>query len=257
MSAGAAGDEVDALLEQGLQLYGRGEEAGAIAAWRSALELDPSNPQALDYLDAAGVRLDDASNNGPGNSAAIGRELISSAVDKQAVLDAVRERDYDRALRLLYDARQAHPEDASISRSIRHIKEHLIREMAEQLGDLDRVPEVHEVQVSATDQEASLVARLVDGIATLGDIVEVSPLGRYRTLHVLTRIFPDARQRSSEGPVSKPQPSFDALFREATLAYLRGDYAAAQAGFERCAELRPDDQQVQHNLARLRARTGA
>jgi hypothetical protein len=47
-------------------------------------------------------------------------------------------------------------------------------------------------------------------------------------------------------------PDFDALFRQATQAYVRRDRARAQDLFEQCQALRPGDARVLHNLERLR-----
>ncbi|MBI4952413.1 MAG: hypothetical protein HY908_10300 [Myxococcales bacterium] len=72
--------------------------------------------------------------------------------------------------------------------------------------------------------------------------------------------------RSLGAPSNEPAPRaatsgsagdpFEALFQEATLAYVRRDYEAALQGFERCAALRPDDPNVRHNIQRLRQRIG-
>src|SRR5690349_2432162 len=48
-------DGVDALLERGLAFFGGNKLEQAIACWHAVLRIEPSNPQALDYLRAAGV----------------------------------------------------------------------------------------------------------------------------------------------------------------------------------------------------------
>jgi len=47
-------DEASALVDAGLDRYGRNLTDQAIACWRRALELDPGNPRAIDYLQTAG-----------------------------------------------------------------------------------------------------------------------------------------------------------------------------------------------------------
>lgn len=247
-------DAVEQLIAKGLRLYGRGEEAEAVACWRQVLVMDPSHPQAHDYLESTGV---------DGHAASLATELdaqksirnerITGVVDKQAVLEAVKRREFDQALRMLYEARREHPNDASISRSIQHIKSRLERELITQLVDLDRVPTKAQITVPADNLEAEIVARLVDGIATLGDVVETSPLGRLRTLRLLVEMLSGSLVRPVE-PEPPRGPTYRDLFREATLLYLRGEHQAAVKAFEACAELRPDDATVKHNLEKLRAR---
>ena len=43
-------DNVAKLLQQGLELYGTGEIPRAFMLWNEALELDPGNEEALDYI---------------------------------------------------------------------------------------------------------------------------------------------------------------------------------------------------------------
>lgn len=47
-------DEANELVEVGLERYGRNLIDQAIACWKRALELEPNNSRALDYLQAAG-----------------------------------------------------------------------------------------------------------------------------------------------------------------------------------------------------------
>ena len=63
-----------------------------------------------------------------------------------------------------------------------------------------------------------------------------------------------ALERDGLVPRAERSEGFAELFREATAAYVARRYDDAQALFERCAELEPDDRRVAHNLERLRAR---
>ncbi|MFK7992101.1 MAG: hypothetical protein AB8I08_39145 [Sandaracinaceae bacterium] len=249
-------DAVEELIAEGLRLFGRGQEGEAVVCWRRALVIDPTHPQALDYLESTGV---------DGHAASLATELdaqrsireerITGVVDKQAVLQAVKRREFDHALRMLYEARREHPNDASISRSIQHIKARLERELIAQLVDLDRVPKKSQIDVPTGNLEAEIVSHLIDGIASLGDVVETSPLGRLRTLRVLVGMLSGSMVRPVEY-APPPGPTYRERFRAATLLYLKGEHQAAMEAFEACAELRPDDATVRHNLERLRARAG-
>lgn len=52
----------------------------------------------------------------------------------------------------------------------------------------------------------------------------------------------------------EPEADLGRLFQQATAAYVARRYDEAQALFERCAELAPDDRFVAHNLERMRKR---
>jgi len=49
----AAGSDIDRLIDEGLQLYGRGDVDGALLAWEKALAADPGNAQANSYVEYA------------------------------------------------------------------------------------------------------------------------------------------------------------------------------------------------------------
>lgn len=50
---------------------------------------------------------------------------------------------------------------------------------------------------------------------------------------------------------SAPEDPYEALYRQATLAYMRREYTRAVELFERCLDERPDDSRVIHNLSKL------
>lgn len=49
----ATGSDIDRLIDEGLQLYGRGDVDGALLAWERALAADPGNAQANSYVEYA------------------------------------------------------------------------------------------------------------------------------------------------------------------------------------------------------------
>jgi hypothetical protein len=71
------------------------------------------------------------------------------------------------------------------------LKEHLTVRYARELGSLDRIP----VLVAGADQlarataEQRQVLRLVDGLATLGDVMRSSRLGRFETYRLLASML--------------------------------------------------------------------
>ena len=243
---------VASLLEEGLELYGRGQEDQAIAVWREALRLDPGSPRARDYLMTAGIQLAEAPVAPPSG------EPTATQRVRRDVLQHVQAGRYDDALHLLYADRRRRPDDPALTKSIQHLKSKLMRRALATLGDMDRVP--LPIDGDGLEPEPRAVVRLVDGIASFEDIVESSPLGRLRTLRVLAELFPlpakaAAPTKSASGDAESPpraaEDTFDAHFKRATEAYIRRDYSTARTEFERCLELRPDERRVQYNLKRL------
>lgn len=112
------------------------------------------------------------------------------------VVRLVRERRYEEALALLYQARGEDPQNRELQASILQIKEFLIGAYAKKLGGLDRV--AGPVPVAAgRSPEALLVVRYVDGTATFDDVARTCPLGRLRTLQILVSLYRGAESESA------------------------------------------------------------
>ncbi len=304
-------NNVEALLEAGLKAYGNNDLDGAARCWRRVLELHPDNEQAKDFLITAGFEL--AAPLAQVVDLREARQHRIDDADPRAALRArverlVKDRQLEAALDELDRARPQFADDPSISRSVRLLRDRLVFEYGKALGKLDDVPHLAVsrdaiTKARPTAEELSLV-KLIDGIASLGDLVRGSQLGRFETFRAFVRFLergwiqmraptgtwnpreflppesfrtpalptsaepPSAPQPVASSPAPQPAPetpnppqsqhaaedSFDVLFREATEAYVRRDYAKAIALFTRCQTIRPEDRRVQHNLQRLQSR---
>jgi hypothetical protein len=107
------------------------------------------------------------------------------------VIDLVRTKNYDRALEVLFVLRALVPDDLQVSASIQQIKSFLVTRLARQLGGLDSVAPPIPASAARTP-EALVVARLVDGIATIDDLCRASPFGQLQTLKILHALYRSA-----------------------------------------------------------------
>ncbi len=183
--------EIDALLEAGLKAYGNSDSDTAARCWRRVLELQPTNAQAKDFLITAGFELSGAT-----------AQAASAAQDAQQgsgprgelrarVETLLQERKLEQALDELDRSRTRFPDDPSISRSIRLLRDRLVLEYGKRLGKLDDVPCLAVsreaiARARPASEELALV-KLVDGIASLGDIVRGSQFGRFETYRAFVR----------------------------------------------------------------------
>lgn len=312
-------DNVEALLEAGLKAYGNNELEAAGRCWRRVLELQPDNAQAKDFLITAGFELatplarvvdieaarqQRADSGGAASESGANRPVEDPRAALRARVERlVQERKLEAALEELDRARPQFPDDPSISRSVRLLRDRLVFEYGKVLGKLDDVPHLL-VQRDAiaklrpTAEELALL-KLIDGIASLGDLVRGSQLGRFETYRTFVRFLergwlqlraptgswnprdylppetflkksaaeqPEPSKPAQDAPAKEPASdarpvaqrsaadSFDALFREATEAYVRREYDRAIELFTRCLALRPEDRRAQHNLQRLQSR---
>lgn len=115
-----------------------------------------------------------------------------SPSDAEGVVALVRARRYEDAIERLAELSASHPGDGTVRASIRILEDHLVREYARALGGLDRIPLAAELVVAPGDANARQVHALLDGSATLGDILRQTPLTRLETLRVLRGLVPSA-----------------------------------------------------------------
>lgn len=183
--------EIDALLEAGLKAYGNSDSETAARCWRRVLELQPNNAQAKDFLITAGFELTAATTQ----SASATHEAHEGSGPRgelrARVESLLKERKLEQALDELDRSRTRFPDDPSISRSIRLLRDRLVLEYGKRLGKLDDVPCLAVSRESIgrarpTSEELALV-KLVDGIASLGDIVRGSQFGRFETYRAFVR----------------------------------------------------------------------
>lgn len=155
----------------------------------------------------------------PADPAGFGAPETNTTSVRADVVRLVREKRYEEALALLYRARAERPDDRELGPTIAQIKEFLCGSYAKQLGGLDQV--AHPLPPgSARSPDALLIVRYIDGTSTFGDISEICPLGRLRTLQVLAALYagtpnvpsqhdaviPSGARPSAPKPPPEPEP---------------------------------------------------
>jgi hypothetical protein len=137
----------------------------------------------------------------------------SAALVRADVLVLLREKRYEEALALLYRARAELPNSPELQKSIDQVKEFLIGAYAKRLGGLDRIA-VPIPPIPGRSPDVVLLSRYIDGTSTYGDLAQMCPLGRLRTLQVLIEMYARAPAPAAtaepEAPYSGPRPLDDA-----------------------------------------------
>jgi hypothetical protein len=214
-----------------------------------------------------------------------------SAPVRADVLVLLREKRYEEALARLYQARAENPDSVELQKSLDQVKEFLIGAYAKRLGGLDQVP-VPVPPTSGRSPDVILLSRYIDGISSYGDIAEMCPLGRLRTLQVLIELYapgtaatPHSERRPVEvssslaepltliGPSTLEEPApetarsassmppepeapnaqaYREAFARGTAAFIQRRFADAVQAFEACSALRPGDAGAEVMLRRAR-----
>lgn len=113
----------------------------------------------------------------------------SAALVRSDVLVLLREKRYEEALARLYQARAETPGSVELQKGIEQVKEFLIGAYAKRLGGLDQVAKPIP-PAPGRSPDVVLLSRYIDGTCTYGDLAEMCPLGRLRTLQVLMEMYP-------------------------------------------------------------------
>lgn len=112
----------------------------------------------------------------------------SAALVRSDVLVLLREKRYEEALARLYQARAESPGSVELQKGIDQVKEFLIGAYAKRLGGLDQVAK-QMVPAAGRSPDMVLLSRYIDGATSYGDLAEICPLGRLRTLQVLVEMY--------------------------------------------------------------------
>lgn len=112
----------------------------------------------------------------------------ASALVRSDVLVLLREKRYEEALARLYQARAESPGSVELQKGIDQVKEFLIGAYAKRLGGLDQVAKPI-APGAGRSPDMVLLSRYIDGSTSYGDLAEICPLGRLRTLQVLVEMY--------------------------------------------------------------------
>jgi hypothetical protein len=124
----------------------------------------------------------------------------TAALVRADILVLLREKRYEDALARLYQARSESPDSAELQKGIDQVKEFLIGAYAKRLGGLDQIA-LPVAPAAGRTPDVVLLSRYIDGVSTYGDLAEVCPLGRLRTLQVLIEMYPRIKP-----PVTSAEP---------------------------------------------------
>ena len=173
--------KVASLLQQGLELYGTGDVARAFLTWGEALELDPGNEEALDYMR-------DADRRTKPRGGSIDQRGASIVDDARRLL---RSEDSETALELLISA----PGEGTLESEamIELLRANLFQHYRRELGDLTQVARLvdgasKEIQSRNLPSSAGFLLSMIDGATALGDLVSVSGMDRFEALRALSRM---------------------------------------------------------------------
>jgi hypothetical protein len=121
----------------------------------------------------------------------------AAALVRADVLVLLRERRYEEALARLYQARTESPGSPELQRGIDQVKEFLVGAYAKRLGGLDQIAWPRP-PAAGRSPDVVLLSRYIDGVSSYGDLAEICPLGRVRTLQVLIEMYASPQGAAGE-----------------------------------------------------------
>jgi len=172
-------DKVATLLQKGLECYGTGDVARAFMFWNEALELDPGNEEALDYMRDADRR-----------SKPRGESLDASTSIVEDARRLVHVENEEAGLELLTSMPSNGHLD--VEAMIELLRARLLRGYLAELGDLSQVPRVvgegGNLRGRNLPPSAGFLLSMVDGMTPLSDLVSVSGMDRFEALRSVHRM---------------------------------------------------------------------
>jgi tetratricopeptide (TPR) repeat protein len=204
---------VEVLLAEGLDLYGRNRVAEAVRRWEEVLVLAPDEARALDYIRCATYAPPPISSSAPETSpeppsiqpAAFeaADEVAATTVNREVLVELLRGKRYEEALRWLDAELRRRPTDAALARSVALLEDHLARRYERQLGDLDRVlcVQASPPALRRLSPELARMVELVDGRASLRDVLARTTLRAHEARRALSVLI----EQAIVGPLRAPR----------------------------------------------------
>jgi tetratricopeptide (TPR) repeat protein len=196
---------VQELLEKGLYYYGLGENRMAVELWRQVLDIDPENELAREYIEiemgASAFATDVSTSSTP----------VSEEDTPQA---QAMPQSFTKGQQLIYEAKpaeavksfsQAYEESGQLYHwaYVELAKTSLLKQMLENLGSLERIPELtrpmKELAEMHFSEEEGFMLSLITGDTSLDDIISLSPLPKFKTYRTLHGFLEDGIIRIKNG----------------------------------------------------------
>lgn len=178
-------EEAARLAARGLELYGQGRSEEAAAAWRRALELEPGQEEARDYLRTAGFQdeVPPAAGKPPAGS---------GAPDAEALLREAAElvsRGHGREALGLLLAIAGDDEGLELQATVELLRAHLYARQLAALSEGRAVPALKvgpgELLRFNLSRDTGFVLSLVDGTTPARDLIAVSGMDPFDVLDAL------------------------------------------------------------------------
>ncbi len=196
--------EITRLLKRGLNQYGLGDLEEAIGCWERALEIDPENRAARDYLETAyeelqeggaGKASEDEADTPPTFDGAAAIQLPSGDEPNEVVgraLAAYKEGRMEEAWQGLLKASEQEPGRLDIQGYIAMMRSERARAFAREVGDQGRVLRLKQtiqelMQLNLTPNEGFLLSQ-IDGSVSIEQLLNLAK-DRVSTLEILAKFI--------------------------------------------------------------------
>jgi hypothetical protein len=176
---GALQQEANELVDLGLERYGSNRTEQALACWQRALEIDPTNVRALDYLRSAGwTEHRRVSSSGAVHELCRDVDQLVAAGDDEAALDLIEASPFEPV------------NHGVLAMRTEQLQERLLHHYASILGPLDgRVRyDTRALPALVSDDERIIAARAT-GKASMSELIHASGLAVFNASRALARML--------------------------------------------------------------------
>jgi hypothetical protein len=175
-------EEITRLLAQGLDYYGDDAIGKAIQTWRQVLELDPGNPEAIDYIQTAD-RRDQRRLPPEEQMSDTHRRLVHEACGR------IESDDWEGALDLLRSTSEGGCPVLEYEATIEIVRGQLSRQYRDRVGEQGGVPSLRNAAGDITSynlpSDAGFMLSLIDGTTAIADLISLSGMDAFEALRIL------------------------------------------------------------------------
>ncbi len=181
-------DQIARLLAEGLEHYGCDEIVPAIKAWRAVMSLDPSNTEALDFLQTADRRDQ--------RRLPVGDQMSDS--DRRMVHQVngmIQNAEWEAALDLLRSRSDSEPTALEYEATVEIVRSRLLSRYTKRVGNLDGIPSLKDGTGDLTSHnlpsDTGFMLSLIDGTTGMADLISLSGMDAFEALRIVGSLLDD------------------------------------------------------------------
>ena len=244
------------LIKKANKSYQQGQIDASILAFNEVLKLDPNNTIAKYFIKFKKEQFK--------------KEILTSPTEQMHLSLFIINREYGNAYKILSRMMKTQLVDKNYIELHRLISNKLSQKLKKKIGDLSVLYVSTDLKPINLSVEENQIYKRFKTASPLDQVIQVTPMNNLLALNILDKLisqhyisqFTASDEEDIEENQQLPdqdlsieiEEDYDSLFKQATAAYVRRNFAESMQLYLRCLQLNPNDSRAIHNINKLKER---